>query len=297
MLVAARAVHFASTMVLFGMAAFPFYSGAPSPRAAGVAGNVVRAAALLAIMSGLVWAAASYAAAVAGFGDVLDRETVMAFLFETRFGQVWLLRLGLLAALAVCGFVTSETSRPDPATASLALVAALLLVSQSWLGHAAGSTGAQAWLAMAAYGAHVLGAGAWLGGLVPLGFVLVDRANYDARVVTRVVARFSTIGTVAIAFVLAGGIVSLSLRWDGREPLTGPDWGRVLFGKLALFAILLILAATNRFVLAPALSRGPHARARMARLVGLEQGVGVLALVAAAWLGVLAPPAGPLAAP
>ena len=83
--------------------------------------------------------------------------------------------------------------------------------------------------------------------------------------------------------------------WEGLPRLAATAWGGLLLAKLPLFAVMLGLAAANRFRHTPALGVSlaadpePALRA-LRRAVGLETAVafGVLAVVAA--LGQLPPP-------
>ena len=88
-------------------------------------------------------------------------------LFETQFGRVWQLRLGLIAAAFV--LVASALAQVKARRALIAvlwLVSVVLLVSLAWISHAAAAT-------VRPFGAsgdmlHLCAAGLWIGGLVPL---------------------------------------------------------------------------------------------------------------------------------
>jgi putative copper resistance protein D len=73
-------------------------------------------------------------------------------------------------------------------------------------------------------------------------------------------------------------------------------YGRLLLAKLALFAVMLALAATNRFALTPALALSlgsGHYRpaiARLRRSIFFETGSAVTVLAIVAWLGTIEPP-------
>jgi putative copper resistance protein D len=103
--------------------------------------------------------------------------------------------------------------------------------------------------------------------------------------------RFSTLGMFAIALILAGGLINAWARWNSLEDLVASAWGKVLIAKLLGFAILIALAAMNRFVLMQRFATDAPARNRLLRNVMAEQAGGVAILAAAAMLGVLPPPA------
>ena len=283
-------------MLLFGASLFPFYAGRAGSgvltRAAARLRSAFRWAAIAAVASGVAWAAASLVAAAGGFGDLIDRDTLASFFFETSFGSVWLFRFALLAALAVASFVADDIGRRNATTACIGLVAALLLITQARIGHPAASTGTEGAFVTAGYAAHVIGAGAWLGGLLPLWLLVRDRTAMEAddQAITFVLRRFSTMGIIAIGFILAGGGINLWARWDFREPLLDSNWGRALLVKITLLVALVTLAMINRLLLTP--TPGHDIRARLAKNIVLEQGLGLLILAAAAILGISPPPSG-----
>jgi putative copper resistance protein D len=81
-------------------------------------------------------------------------------LTETRFGRLWI--VGRCAVLLFC---TLWLGRPR----ALTVVAAILLMgSLAGSGHAAGSPGATGDMHLVADVLHLIAAGAWLGGLLPL---------------------------------------------------------------------------------------------------------------------------------
>jgi putative copper resistance protein D len=292
-LAAARWIHFAAVMLLFGTALFPFYAlpvrtASPQlPRAQ----FALRLAASIAFLSGIAWAAASLVNISGELGSLFDPDALTAFLFETGFGKVWLLRLLLLTAVLVLLIAGPDLSSRKPAGAAIALLAGLVLVSQAWIGHAAASPAGERALVIAGYALHVLGAGAWLGGLLPLWSML--RANSHAldASIDFALRRFSALGMLAIALILLGGLVNAWARWQALDTLVASAWGRVLIFKILGFAALVALAAANRFVLMPRLAADSSARLRLARNVVAEQAIGLIILAAAAALGVLPPPA------
>ena len=76
------------------------------------------------------------------------------------------------------------------------------------------------------------------------------------------------------------------------------EYVQLLALKLALFAVMLGLAATNRFRLTPALSRDLDAGVvplealrALRRSIAIEAGLAASVLAIVAWLGTLVPPA------
>src|SRR5262249_27329115 len=125
-------------------------------------------------------------------------------------------------------------------------LSALLLVSAAWLGHAAAATGLEWSIGLTSYGCHVLGAAAWLGGLLPLWESL--RRDGDTAILQAGLESFSRIGMTVIAVIVASGILNAYLRSVTLEGLITTHYGRILTVKLALFAVLLGLASANRWI-------------------------------------------------
>jgi putative copper resistance protein D len=292
-LAAARWIHFASVMLIFGASLFPFYAlptQTKPPELAHTRG-VLRHAALVALVSGGAWAGAALVNITGEAGSLFDRDAVTAFLFETGFGKVWALRFVLLTGLLIATLtVRADLCARNFGAAFIVLLAALLLVSQAWIGHPAASTGNERNFVIAGYALHVLGAGAWLGGLLPLWLMLRVRNTGDPRVQIALY-RFSAVGILAIAIILAGGLINAWARWNSLDALVASAWGKVLIIKALGFIALVALATVNRFVLMPRLDAARSAPTRLVRNVVAEQVTGLAILAAAAILGILPPPA------
>jgi putative copper resistance protein D len=306
LLLVARWVHFGSVFILFGSALFWFYAGPdgwktqrPSPRSASATHRLLCAAAPIAALSGLAWLAAMLANMTSEDGAVdwrglMEFESWRLFFFETGFGAVWLIRLGLLAA----SLYGAARWGGRAFAAALVPIGAALLVSQAWLGHAAQGDGRAGAAMIAAYGVHVLAAAAWVGGLPPLLFVLAERqrtGKADAAETLSTVVRFSAMGMAAVAAIVVTGGANAGFRGGASFwALLHTAWGGILCVKLALFALMLALALFNRFVALPRLRGLPAGRpAAAAALYGsvvVELALGAAVVGAAALLGLTPPP-------
>lgn len=103
--------------------------------------------------------------------------------------------------------------------------------------------------------------------------------------------RFSGMGYGAVAILLGTGLINTWYLLPSLSQLATSLYGRLLMIKLALFALMLLLAALNRFWLVPAVAR-PDAKKSLSRLryhiIGEQLlGVSIIALVSV--LGILAP--------
>jgi putative copper resistance protein D len=303
-LIVARLLHYATVTTLAGVSFFPLYAYAVAePKELSRRRHAVLLAAVVgAVVSGLLW----FVFAVANMGgtlaDVTDTEIVRTVLSETNFGAVWMARMLLVVVIvgvtAVGSFWMAITSR-DLVTAFLA---AVLLASLAGTGHAQIEEGWINVVHVASDAAHLLAAGAWLGGLVPLGFILLDYSmrNVEPIVdVDRILLRFSSMGYVAVATLIASGLVNSWFMIGSVFALLKTPYGQILLGKLALFAAMLALAAANRFWLVPRMIEtraGSGAPAvwlgRLRYHVLGEQFLGLLILLAVSLLGTMRPAIG-----
>jgi len=180
-----------------------------------------------------------------------------------------------------------------------AVLGAGVSASFAWMGHGAASEGAPGWLHLVADILHCLAAAGWIGALVILSFALSSWCRLEARRVHAALAAFSGIGTLLVAAIILTGLVNndFLVGWDLARAAVTP-YGQILAAKLALFLLMLALAAMNRFRHTPALGGalgGALASEARPSLTGLRRSIGfetvaafgVLALVS--WLGTLQP--------
>ena len=283
-----RGVQLAAVLSLFGtllatIALLPAArAGAPPAAAAALTCRLARLrliSLLLAVLSAAAWLLLQ-AADMAGGGAAAAFGAAPTVLLATRFGHALLLRLVLL------GLAAGLAKARHGAVPAL-LAGAVALAAQSWMGHPAAAED-RPLLATAVL--HVLAAGAWLGGLLPLLLTVRALPGIGAA---RAAERFSWIGGSAVL------VLAATAFWQGwtligdEGGLFGTPYGQVTLVKLAGFALLLTLAAVNRFRLTPAL-RGAGAAAAERHLltsIAVETAVGLVVVLAAGWLATLTPAA------
>jgi putative copper export protein/mono/diheme cytochrome c family protein len=200
-------------------------------------------------------------------------------LFATRFGHTLLLRAALL------GLVLLLLRGSAPRTRLAVLPAGIAAALQAWIGHPGASEDA---LLVGAAMLHVVAAGAWLGGLLPLLLLIRDAPAASAA---RAAERFGWIGIVAVLTLTATALAQGWALIGGYVGLAATAYGQLALLKLLLFAVLLALAAINRVRLTPALATSPRARRHILSSIGVEIGIGLLVVLAASWLGTLTPAA------
>jgi putative copper resistance protein D len=302
-LILARALHFAAVISLAGSLAFPVLVAEPALAAARTprtGDEVLRrslsrlawASLALALLSGLVWLVLE-ARGMSGLplAAVFRQGVVAKVLAQTRFGHDWLLRFALATLLALLLATRDRRGPAEPAGAlgwSALLLGAALLAALAWAGHAGATLGVDGDVHVAADALHLLAAGAWLGGLYPLArlFAVAMREvgwTDVARIATR---RFSRLGIVSVATLLATGIANSWFLVGGVPGLLGTAYGRLLLLKLALFAAMVAIAAVNRQrltprLLAPGAPRTVSSALRRNALIETMLGLGIVVLVGA----------------
>jgi putative copper resistance protein D len=274
---AARFTHYAALTSLFGVALFPFYAGRPERDLR----PILVAAAIAVSLTGLFWLAASAAAMTGELSGALDPATLWTVTSEMDFGRVWAVRL-LLSLVAIAA---AAALRPG---ATVAILAGALVASVALTGHAREETGLVGLLHTAADAAHLLAAGAWLGGLIPLALTARRSAPADLAPVLR---RFSGMGSLAVAVLIATGLVNAWLLVGTPEALVATPYGRLLGVKLILVALMLLLASANRWWLTPRIASAGAAQdvLHLRGHILAEQVLGLAVLAIVGVLGATAP--------
>lgn len=293
--IAVRWGIYSSLGLFFGIAAFSLYA---SPER-----QVWNAKRLLLVTGffALGFSIAGFALMVAGMAGTtvrnLDPELARSILQDTPVGQAFLARTAALGfAILVVAATDSTTTAGKLATSGLTGAA---LGSLAWNGHGAASEGWIAWPHLVADVVHLLTAGAWLGAIACL-LDLVARqwvTHGDLSAARKSLVEFAPVGTWLVALLVLTGAVNTAVLLVAAEP-NEPEqsgWLMLLAAKLAVFAMMLGLAALHRFRLAPELDAAVEsgqvrtARRKLRTSLSLELFGGLAILAVVAWLGVLEP--------
>jgi putative copper export protein/mono/diheme cytochrome c family protein len=229
----------------------------------------------LALVLGVAWLvlqSAIIAGAVAVAGTL---RAVLLVCRDTQFGHLVMLRLALLLG-------AWPLLRHDGWRRACALVmTGAALAMQGAMGHAGATPGAEGTALLASEALHLLAAGAWLGGLLPL-LVLIDSLSSHAA--SAACHDFSPIGLGAVLLIGGTAIVQ---TWDligSLAGLVGTHYGHIALLKLGLFLLLLGLACINRLVLTARLRQTDDARRLMRGSLAMEMTLGAAVITAAAFL-------------
>jgi putative copper export protein len=99
---------------------------------------------------------------------------------------------------------------------------------------------------------HVLIVAFWIGSLWPL---YIAAGEEDAAVSGQLIESFSAVAVWAVPGILLAGVGMTALLVPGLAVFSQP-YGRLLLGKVALFAVLLAIATCNKYWLGPACAGG-----------------------------------------
>ncbi len=304
-LVTGRLLEFAGMLVLFGSSVFYVYGFAAGELERFARRHfwppfVLPAAAVTGMVGVLIWVMAQTASVSDQASDGFNPVVVWSILTEARFGRTSLLRIILLATclLLLAAFRFSRAQ-----WLGVAALSGITVASLAWTGHGTKDEGMAGLAHLAGDILHLISAAVWLGALVPLGALVIQavhsdesgdgRASYDA------LQRFSAIGIGVVAVLLASGIINSGfLVGLNFGALLNTTYGFALSVKMALFGLMLLLAAHNRYRLTPQLAqslvenrRGTFDALRDFRAsLFLELALALFVLAAVAFLGTLEPP-------
>jgi copper transport protein len=214
------------------------------------------------------------------WGALADPAGIVRVLADTRFGdllQIRTLALFVLFALGVWRFLVEYRSdrAPDPRDADGGLWPALAMLvpalvalgSISAQGHA--STTAMPRLQIPVDALHAAAASAWVGGLAIVGVFLLRLPRVSGRggrlVGGIVLARFSALALLAVAILVASGVIRAVGQMSSPTDLWETPYGWTILVKVGLLAIAGVFALrSRRIVSALRRTQGPPNTATLA---------------------------------
>lgn len=245
--------------------------GSLRPRLAAMLRRYIVGAAVLALLGSVV-ALMAQAMTIAPSASLPG--AIAQTLAETRYGQLWLLRL-VLILLSIVTLAAAFWGRPAWRRPSLWLGILLALVSPipfSLLAHAAAqTTGRTAALALDVM--HLLAASIWAGGLLILVLVLAPALRGVPAEMRRAswriaFPRFSVIALTTTGVLVLSGLYAAWLQVGTVEALLGTPYGRTLVVKGLLLIPALALGGLHLLVGWRGVA--PGWAGRLARTLGLE---------------------------
>jgi putative copper resistance protein D len=318
-LIAVRAIHFAATIQAAGIVFFGYLvaeptwlatGGQPSGAAAKFRAQMASflwIALAVSVVTGAAWLLLLAARIADGpMVEALVDGTAWTVLTQTRFGSDWQLRL--LSAVVLAMYV--RLSRPTGGNLSIwrglpsAMLAVVFLGALAWAGHGGATPGYEGSVHVIADFAHLIAAGAWLGGLPLLVVLLVclRRSGEQGWAIVAAAAtrRFSHIGIASVGTLLVSGMINASFLAGGTEGVIGTEYGHLLLLKIALFLVMACIATVNRQNLLPQLSSiadddgsamNTQTTQRLERNAIAEVLLGLVVIFIVGVLGITPPPA------
>lgn len=212
--------------------------------------RLARISAAGAVVLGIAWLVVDSAVIADADGVSETMAAVPIVAWQTQYGRWFLCRCVLLIVVAVL------PARRRALLFLTLVLAGVALAIQPMLGHAGAIGGSVGGELIASEVLHLLAAGAWLGGLLPL-FIAVS--VLPLRAAAAACRSFTPIGLSAVLLLAGTAIVQVIELMGGLPGLFGTTYGHVALVKLALFIVLLTLAALNRLVLTERVAHGTTA--------------------------------------
>jgi putative copper export protein len=316
--VAVRFVHLASVLLLVGSFSFELLVSRPVFKNVGTQTSldfpsfyrallsIARLSLLLAIGTAILGLFIKIADATGlPLSESIDLGTIINVLTGTRFGIVWLLRMVLFCLLAVV--ISADLRRRFKNNLAGLLITELflsvtLLTMMAAAGHASAAEGVTLFIQLATDALHLLAAGVWLGGLIPLAILFSwakSTRELSALIIAQeATARFSRLGFTSVALLLVTGLFNAWYLVGGIPPLLGTNYGYLLLAKLGILIPLMGLASRNRWRLKPRLrdlsnhndlGKIPELLAQLQRGVIAEVSLGAAILLIVGMMGITPP--------
>lgn len=319
LLIITRAVHIGACMILLSLFAFEILVARPALRetdqSASPRMEVLREqfrllavwSGFAAIASGIVWFWIVLARMTGGsLREMPNIDSIDVTITQTQFGILWTWRLGLMLLFTIANLFARRKRRAFLWSSCAwqyagLIIATTLLASITWAGHAGATIGAERPIHLTVDSAHLIAAGLWPGGLLPLTLVLVQACRSSelslllaAGAITR---RFSALSLLVVAALAATGLTNSYFLVGSLRALVTTGYGRLLMLKVLLFVIMIGFGACNllRFKPQLALANEQNAKQRdvlrkLMRNVIAELCIGTLIVIIVGALGATSPP-------
>jgi len=223
-----RGVHLIALVSIFGTLiaiAMTAQSSLDGVRLRRILLILVRVSAALALIAGIAWLSTASAAIADADSINGTLSAIPVVALQTQYGQWFTIRCILLLVLLAV-----------PSSRRVGLIAALLLggaalAVQPMVGHAGAIGGNVGKELIVSETLHLLAAGAWLGGLLPL-LIAVSVLPHEAAATA--CRNFTPVGLSAVLLLAGTAIVQVTELMGGLPGLFGTTYGHVALVKVAL---------------------------------------------------------------
>ena len=319
LLIITRAVHIGACMILLSLFAFELLVARPAlkgtDRSASAHIEMLREqfrslaewSGLAAIVSGIVWFWIVLARITGGtLWEPPGIDSIGVAITQTQFGRLWTWRLGLILLFTIANLFARVKGRRvlwrSSAWKSVGLmIAIILLASIALAGHAGATIGAERPIHLAVDSAHLIAAGLWPAGLLPLTFLLIraSRSNDPSLLLVAgsITRRFSAVSLLVVSALAVTGLTNSYFLVGSLPALVTTTYGRLLVMKLFLFSIMIAFGAYNFLRLKPQLPIADEQNAKqrdtlrkLMRNVIAELCLGTIMVLIVGALGATPPP-------
>lgn len=212
---------------------------------------------------------------------------VPTVLLKTHYGRVWLIRIAAVAVSCAVWLVGGRDLSARRYSICMFIAAAVIAATRSASGHAADAGDFSLpeisdWL-------HLMAASIWGGGLITLSlavFPSIFRLPGERRkYIADIAVRFSGLAGVALFAIVITAAYNGWIEAGSFRALRETAYGKIILLKIMLLAVLVILAASNRYISIPRIARYTGSREENgATVTGLIRKVGAEAVLIAALL-------------
>ena len=262
---------------------------------------------LAAIVSGIVWFWIVLALITGGsLWELPGIDSIGVAITQTQFGRLWTWRLGIMLLFTIANLFARREGQiflwSSRAWQYVGLIiATTLLASMAWAGHAGATIGAERPIHLTVDATHLIAAGLWPGGLLPL-ILLLKRASRSndqslllaASLITR---RFSALSLLVVSALAATGLTNSYFLVGSLPAFATSEYGRLLMLKVFLFFIMIAFGACNLLRFKPQLAVADEQNAihrnalrKLMRNVIVELCLGIIVVVIVGALGATPPP-------
>ena len=292
-----RWIQYSGAVVLLGVPLFLLYSFRANDGPSLVWARAMLIAAATVVALGSLAALVAQTAVMAGSLSEALKPASLSFTITGMALGMAIIARAVAAGLALVAIIVLKPGRS--LWTLLAAVGVIGCASFAWTGHGAATEGPGALLHLTDAMIHAVSAALWLGALAALTMLLLRRTAPDDPAIHRALRGFAGLGTLAVLLLVVSGLGnSWFMIGPARVAELGTSlYGQLLIAKLVLFALMLAIAASNRFRLTPALGvvlggdGDPRQALRRLRLnIIAETVVGAVLLAVVAVMGTLAPP-------
>jgi putative copper export protein/methionine-rich copper-binding protein CopC len=229
---------------------------------------------------------------IAGSVSGIDGALVRSLLLASLWGGAWIAQVAGIA-LAWLGFRRARRADTTGAWALVTIAVAILAVSAALSGHPAAAPAAVP-VAVTMDAVHVLGAGAWMGGLAMValaGLPTIRSVSDEHRTATlgAMVGSFSPIALTSATTLLLTGSIGAWFQLGSLGAIVNTAYGKTLLIKLAAIGCAAAAGAYNWRVVTPTLGASGGDR-RLRRSVVTELACFILVLAVTAVLTATATP-------